>query len=236
MKVSERLDLNRSIARDIDRRYDWAEVDEFLGAFGLDYSPSNSLDKEDYVRQILAKASLSALSEIVEDLGLSAFSQIAPERQLPGVWKDDSKLRVFVSHLSSEKEKATRLRDSMKAASMSAFVAHEDIEPTLEWQVQIERALNSMDLFVSIHTEGFSRSVWTQQEIGFAVARGVKIIALRMDEDPTGFIQKNQALSRGTKRAEQIVEDIKNLILKDERLRERYQACLDADLDNDVPF
>lgn len=124
----------------------------------------------------------------------------------------------------------------MKTESMSAFVAHEDIEPTLEWQVQIERALNSMDLFVSMHTEGFKDSVWTQQEIGFAVARGVKIIALRFEEDPTGFIQKNQALSRGEKRAEALVRDIKALVLKDERLKERYQQCLDSDTDDDVPF
>lgn len=236
MKVSERLDLNRSIASEIDRRYDWREVTEFLEAFGLTNPPSDWDDKEDFVRQVLAKASLSVLSEITEDLGLSAFAEAAPARQLPSMWQDDTRLRVFVSHLSVEKLKATRLRDCMKAAHMSAFVAHEDIEPTLEWQVQIERALNSMELFVSMHTAGFRDSVWTQQEIGFAVARGVKIIALRFEEDPTGFIQKNQALSRGEKRAEQLVKDIKMLVLKDERLRERYEQCLQSGLSDEVPF
>jgi hypothetical protein len=53
-----------------------------------------------------------------------------------------------------------------------------------------------MDAFLAIHTEGFSKSVWTQQEIGFAGARGVKIISFKMGEDPTGFISKHQALPR----------------------------------------
>jgi hypothetical protein len=236
MKVSERLDLNRAIADELAKRYSWDEIAEFLRAFDLQNQPDRWEDEADYARQTLSKASLSTLSEIVEDLGLAAFSEIAPERQLPAIWKENGGLRVFVSHLSSEKDKAARLRDCMKSVSMSAFVAHEDIEPTLEWQVQIERALNSMDLFISVHTDGFSKSVWTQQEIGYAVAKGVKIIAVRMGEDPTGFIQKNQALSRGTKRAEQLVQEIKTLVLKDERLREKYERDIETDLKDDVPF
>ena len=93
-----------------------------------------------------------------------------------------------------------------------------------------------MELFVSMHTTGFSKSWWTQQEIGYAVSTGVKIIALRMEEDPTGFIQKHQALSRGTKKAEEIAKDISKLILKDERLKERYISCLTPEIDPDVPF
>ena len=90
-----------------------------------------------------------------------------------------------------------------------------------------------MELFISIHTPGFSQSIWTQQEIGFAVCRGVKIIALRMGEDPTGFISKHQALSRGVKTAEQIAADIDLLLKRDERIKERYEQCV---LDADVPF
>ena len=236
MKVSERLSLNRTVADELYRRFNIDEIVDFLTAFNLTFVPSQWQDGADYARQVLAKGTISILAEIVDDLGLGAFSETAVERQRPAMWTDGNRLRVFVSHLSSEKEKATRLRDCMKAVSMGAFVAHEDIEPTLEWQVQIERALASMELFVSLHTTDFSKSNWTQQEIGYAVAKGVKVIALRLEEDPTGFISKNQALSRGTKSAEQVVQEIKNLVLKDERLRERYQHCIDADIDDDVPF
>lgn len=86
------------------------------------------------------------------------------------------------------------------------------MHPTLEWQKEIERALNSMDAFVAIHTDGFSKSFWTQQEIGFAAGRGVKIISLKMGEDPTGFISVHQALARRGRTAEIIASEIDALL------------------------
>ncbi len=144
-------------------------------------------------------------------------------------------MRVFVSHLSLEKQKATRLREALAPYGINAFVAHEDIEPTLEWQVQIERALHSMELFISIHTPGFKDSFWAQQEIGFAIAKGVKIIAVRMGEDPKGFISKHQALSRGEKTAEKLASEIVVLLEKDQRTSARLQQCQLA-IDDDIPF
>ena len=60
-----------------------------------------------------------------------------------------------------------KLKDALKAYHISSFVAHEDIMPTLPWQIEIERALNTMDAMLAIHTKGFSESSWTQQEIGW---------------------------------------------------------------------
>ena len=87
-----------------------------------------------------------------------------------------------------------RLKTCLSAYAMDGFVAHQDIHPTLEWQVEIERALRNMDAFIAIHTKGFSGSIWTQQEIGFAVARDVKIISLKMGEDPTGLYLNTKRL------------------------------------------
>ncbi|QZD86836.1 toll/interleukin-1 receptor domain-containing protein [Qipengyuania psychrotolerans] len=241
MKVSERLGLNRQIADELANRYAWDEVDQFLTAFGLTTSISGSWDSDaEFYRLVLSRAPLNALAEIVEDLGLPAFSDAAPIRQLPRVWEATEDLRVFVSHLSAEKEKAARMRDCLSAHHMSAFVAHDDIEPTLEWQVQIERALTNCELFISMHTPGFSKSHWTQQEVGYAVGRGVKIIAVHMGEDPTGFIQKNQALSRGIKTAEVLSSEVAELVKSDERLKSRYAELNKVDqfgdLDDDIPF
>lgn len=237
MKVSERLGLNRQIANELNRRFDWTEIQIFLNAFGLktDISGQWGTD-EDYYRSILSAAPLSTLAEIVEDLGLPAFSDAAPLRQMPKIWAEDDKVRVFISHLSKEKTKATRLRDCLANYNMNAFVAHEDIEPTLEWQVQIERALTNCELFVSLHTPEFAKSHWTQQEIGYAVGRGVKIIAVRMGEDPIGFIQKNQALSRGEKTADQLSEEIAKLAAEDERLKVRFLSFSQLELLDDIPF
>lgn len=233
LKISEKLAIIDRIGRELQERYTLSEINTYLDAFGV-RRPTDvtSNSKWVYAKSALGPVSVSVLGEIVEDLGIEALATISAKTHPPEVWKD-GKLRVFISHLSAEKLKATRLRDSLFAYGATAFVAHEDIEPTLEWQVQIERALHCMELFISIHTPGFSKSIWTQQEIGFAVARGVKIIAIRMGEDPTGFISKHQALSRGIKTAEEIASDIDILLRKDERIRERYEQCV---LDADIPF
>jgi TIR domain len=121
--------------------------------------------------------------------------------------------------------KATRLKDCLEPYGISGFVAHEDIHPTLEWQAEIERALYVMDAFIAIHTQGFSASIWTQQEIGFAVGRGVKIISLKMGEDPTGFISKRQALPRRRRTAEEIAREVDGLFHSDELTADKLHAA-----------
>jgi signal recognition particle subunit SEC65 len=232
LKVSDRLAIADRIGRELQNRYTYEEIHTYLTAFGVPTPDGTFNSKWVYAKSALGPVSSSILGEIVEDLGIEALATISAKTHPPEIWKD-GRLRLFISHLSTEKLKATRLRDALEPYGVTAFVAHENIEPTLEWQVQIERALHCMEVFISIHTPGFSKSIWTQQEIGFAVCRGIKIIAVRMGEDPTGFISKHQALSRGTKTAEQIAADVDQLLRKDERIKDRYEQCV---LDADVPF
>jgi hypothetical protein len=77
---------------------------------------------------------------------------------------------------------------------VSAFVAHDDIEPTKEWQAEIERALFSMDALVALLSEDFYGSRWTEQEVGVAIGRGVPVIPIRLGSDPHGLMGKYQAL------------------------------------------
>jgi hypothetical protein len=95
-----------------------------------------------------------------------------------------------------------------------------------------------MDAFLAIHTKGFSASFWTQQEIGFAVGRGAKIISLKMGEDPTGFISKHQALPRGTRTAEEIAKEIDAILSNDNRTAERLAAAQKANAppEDEIPF
>jgi hypothetical protein len=120
-----------------------------------------------------------------------------------------------------------------------------EFRPTAEWQIEIERALFAMDAFLAIHTKGFSQSFWAQQEIGFAVARGVKIISFKMGEDPTGFISKHQALPRGNRSAEDIAKEVNALLSDDDLTAARLRAVIFAnkpkpppksDFDDEIPF
>ncbi len=125
-----------------------------------------------------------------------------------------------------------RLRDCLRNCWISGFVAHEDISPTDEWQTEIEKALRTMEAFVVILTPGFHQSVWTQQEIGFAVARRVKIISLKMgNEDPVGFIARHQALPRRGRRAEDIAKEIHDILATDP-----VKAARLKEAEDEIPF
>lgn len=110
------------------------------------------------------------------------------------IW-GDSGYRLFLSHKATVKKKAAELKESLTAFGVSAFVAHEDIEPTKEWQGEIENALASMDAFAALLTEDYHDSDWTDQEVGYALARGVPMVAVKLGKAPYGFIGKFQALS-----------------------------------------
>ncbi len=68
-------------------------------------------------------------------------------------------------------------------------------------------------------TEKFHQSDWTDQEVGYALGRGVPLIAVKLERDPYGFIGKFQALSSDWDRAP--VKLVK-LLVKDPRMLEAY--------------
>jgi hypothetical protein len=109
------------------------------------------------------------------------------------IWSEKG-YRVFLSHKAEVKVETSALKDKLEVFGISAFVAHADIEPTKEWQEEIENALETMHAFVALMTESFHKSKWTDQEVGYALAKHVPIIAAKMGLDPYGFIGKFQGL------------------------------------------
>ncbi len=79
--------------------------------------------------------------------------------------------------------------------TLDAFVAHEDIEPSLEWQREIEIALRSMHALVALITSDFHASEWTDQEVGWAFGRSLPVIPAFLGVDPYGFVGKLQGVS-----------------------------------------
>lgn len=103
-------------------------------------------------------------------------------------------VRLFLSHKATVKIEASELKKALASYGISAFVAHEDIEPTEEWQREIERALFSMDALAAILTDDFPDSAWTDQEVGVALGREVPVIGVRVGKDPYGLMGKWQGL------------------------------------------
>jgi hypothetical protein len=146
----------------------------------------------------------------------------APPDATKRIW-GEAGFRLFLSHKTEVKRETAALKDGLRLFGISCFVAHNDIHPTKAWQEEIENALASMDAFVALMTEGFHDSIWTDQEVGYAVARGVPIIPVRLGKDPYGFIGKFQALS-STWPA--VVGDLMKILIKNDQALNAYISAL----------
>ena len=150
---------------------------------------------------------------------------IGSQEQLLKIWKPGY-LRLFLSHKASYRKQASLFKEEMDYYGVSCFIAHEDIEPTKEWQNEIEKALFSMDALVALMTDDFADSFWTDQEVGVAFGRQVPIISIRLGADPHGFIGKFQGLYGGKKDAHQLVSEVYELLWKNPALKPRLIESL----------
>jgi hypothetical protein len=117
------------------------------------------------------------------------------------------------------KKQTAELKENLLVYGISCFVAHTDIRPAKAWQDEIENALSTMDAFVALMTENFHESDWTDQEVGFAFARGVPMIAVKFGRDPYGFIGKFQALTCSWTTA---AKEIAGVLIKHDRMLNAY--------------
>ncbi|MBF4360361.1 toll/interleukin-1 receptor domain-containing protein, partial [Vibrio anguillarum] len=85
-----------------------------------------------YAKDVLAKVDEDVLFKIASELGVdSPFSTKTVENAT--FWKTGH-FRLFLSHLATFKVQTSRLQSALRRYAISSFVAHEDIEPTKEWQ------------------------------------------------------------------------------------------------------
>jgi hypothetical protein len=139
------------------------------------------------------------------------------------IWGSHQDFRLFLSHKAEVKKETGALKERIEAFGVSCFVAHVDIHPTKEWQDEIESALASMDGFVALLTDKFHESDWTDQEVGFALARGVPIIAVRLGSDPYGFIGRFQGLAATW---DNCALELVKLLIKHDRMFAAYVRAL----------
>ncbi|MGH7285115.1 MAG: toll/interleukin-1 receptor domain-containing protein [Polyangiaceae bacterium] len=133
--------------------------------------------------------------------------EIATETDLTRLWGDGTP-KIFLSHKSEYKHETKALKDELAFFGAAAFVAHDDISPNRAWQVEIERALASMDALIALVTDDFCESPWTNQEIGVAIGRGIPVVSVRIDADPPGFAGAKQAVPGTGRDAKKIAEEL----------------------------
>lgn len=144
------------------------------------------------------------------------------ERRL---WADAS-CRLFLSHVSAHREHVGRLKSELREFGVVAFVAHEDIEPNLEWQSEISLALRSTHAIAALITSDFRDSKWTDQEIGWGLGRGIPVFPIQIGLMPYGFIGRVQAIPGSFGDVEGLAICIVKTLLRTPRTHLRIQGAL----------
>jgi hypothetical protein len=144
--------------------------------------------------------------------------------------------RLFISHSSKIKIKANELSEALLEYAMSGFVAHDDIEPTMEWQSVIENALITCDGLIVLLSDEFPKSFWTDQEVGICYALKKIIIPVRLGIDPYGFIGKYQGLKGSNKEMNDIAFDVFKLLIKNKKASEQLSRSIIAKFINSSSY
>lgn len=232
LNPSERIKIIAEAGRRLSGE-EWPLIDLTLSQFGLPTTDTWSGEKDAYVIEMATKASDDALIALAHHIG---FEVSTPEPGIdPPFWKDGY-VRVFLAHLAVHREFAAELQEAMKRYGLTAFVAHNDIEPTTEWQNEIETALSTCEVLIALMHDGFKESNWTDQEVGFAMGRGLPVFSIRFDQDPYGFIGRFQAFNGNGKTVENLAKEIFDVLRQHKQTKRRMAEVLVAQFESSDSF
>jgi hypothetical protein len=178
----------------------------------------------EYIRMVSFEVQEDADQEFQRSRSVSALPKTTPE----GVafWKP-GQIRLFISHRDTHKNEAHALADAVAMYGICAFVAHDTIEPMTTWRDEVQKGLETMEVMLAFVTDDFDDSVWTHQEIGFALGRGVPIISLQLQKAaPSGFLEARQAIKGRLDQPALAVEDIYKVLAEKLGNRDRLQSAL----------
>jgi hypothetical protein len=165
-------------------RLNWGTIDAVFETAGLSWRPEIvEYGKFTSLHAQLEDRSSTELDRL--EAAISAFDQASPS-------PDD--FRLFISHPSQERALAGDLKLELKKYQIDGFVAHDSIEFDETWQQVIIEHLNVCQALVAIVTPDFAASQWCDQEVGWALGRGVPVMSINAGKAPYGFFGARQAL------------------------------------------
>jgi hypothetical protein len=142
------------------------------------------------------------------------------------IWKPGM-VRLFISHRDIHKAKANELAAALEKFGVYSFVAHDSIEATKVWAKEIRNGLETMEIMLAFITDEFSQSVYTNQEIGFALGSNKPIISLKLGKEaPSGFHSDKQALPGNIESLQKSALELYSLIAKEVGKKERLDEAL----------
>lgn len=232
MNPSDRVKYIKEIAEALSSE-DWPFIDLTLRQFSQPTVEEwYGNDRRKYIFEMILGANNETLLDLARHVGVAI--QFEPESD--ATFLDSGSPLVFLSHLASRKVFVGELKSKLASLGIDSFLAHEDIEPTKEWQAEIESALARMDGLVALLAPGFKDSNWCDQEIGFALAKRVPIVSVRLGLDPYGFIGKYQAIQGNGKNADEIANDLYEVLVANESLGPKVTSRLVMMLGESLSF
>lgn len=130
----------------------------------------------------------------------------------------DGPLRAFISYSNEDKKIAGKIKSYLEKHGVTAFLAHDNIKVSKEWESEIRKELHECDIFVPLLTDNFRPSKWTDQEAGFAVGLDKTVFPLMVKDIPHGFLERIQAIKLDVSNVERACEKIIAVIREDEKL------------------
>jgi hypothetical protein len=92
-------------------------------------------------------------------------------------------MQAFLSYQTQDRHIAAKVREFLDSIAIPAFMAHEDINVSHEWQKVILAEISKADIFIAILSENYLKSPYCMQESGIAIFRmaGITVIPLSTD-------------------------------------------------------
>jgi hypothetical protein len=229
MKPIERISLIDKISRELQSRMTFVDINSYLTQYKIKTKSYHDYrSKYIYSKELLNEVSDQVLINIAKELNVEHQFQLEEVSYSEGelkFWKPGY-FKLFISHLSSFKETVSLLKNKLENYGISSFVAHEDIEPTKEWMIEIEKALFSMDAMIAILITDFHKSNWTDQEIGIAIGKGKLVIPVIRGIDPYGFIGKYQGYKANGRTVNDVASGIFKILCNNEKTKYQIQKVI----------
>lgn len=230
MDKSLRINLIKNIANALSPE-ERSVIDLTLKQFSLPTYNTAVGNVHSYIISMIEDASDETILALAKHLKVDLIGIENMEPIEFPFWKKDY-FRVFITHLSTHKIFASELRDALDKYAITAFVAHDDIHPSKEWQKEIELALKTTHSLVALMHEGFHESVWTDQEVGVCIGRDIVIIPVQIEEKPYGFMGKYQALKSANPDVNQLASHIYQSIASNNVSKKQYAFSLLSKFEN----
>jgi hypothetical protein len=142
-----------------------------------------------------------------------------------------TKLKIFISYTENEIEIAKNIKDNLKNYNFESYIAYTDITKSKKWRSSILSNLRQCDIFLPIVSTNFEKSVWTNQEYGFAMALDKLIFPAILDYSAPGFLSEIQPFklkynNNNTLNLSNLFLDLGTAILENDDLEERFKLLL----------